>query len=93
MAALQRRMTEGGSWHVRVTLARTGHWLRDLGRVPDGLNAPDPTFDDISDRLESLASGFGTLTVVRDSAELSETPTHWQRPSVPLGTHPPVWPD
>ena len=42
MTALARRVTEGGSWHVRVSLAQTGHWIRGLGRVPDGLACPDP---------------------------------------------------
>ena len=28
-AALLRQAREGGSWHVRVSLARTGLWLRD----------------------------------------------------------------
>ncbi|HKJ00062.1 MAG TPA: CoA transferase [bacterium] len=91
LVALHRRATQGGSWHVRVSLARTGHWLRGLGRVPDGLNCPDPSFEDVRDRLEHQASGFGHLTVVRHAAELSETPPHWTRPSVPLGTHPPAW--
>ena len=27
-AALARQATEGGSWHVRVSLAQTAHWLR-----------------------------------------------------------------
>ena len=36
MTALARRATEGGSWHVRVSLAQTGHWMRGLGRI-DGL--------------------------------------------------------
>ena len=30
-AALLRQSREGGSWHVRVSLAQTGHWLRSLG--------------------------------------------------------------
>src|ERR1043166_711193 len=30
MTALARRVTEGGSWHVRVSLAQTGHWFRGL---------------------------------------------------------------
>jgi hypothetical protein len=29
---------------------------------------------------------------VRHSAVMSETPPHWERPSVPLGTHAPAWP-
>ena len=91
MTALQRRATEGGSWHVRISLAQSGHWLRQLGRI-DGLSCPDPKFDDVRDRLEESDSGFGRLTAVRHSAVMSETPTRWDRPTVPLGTHPPVWP-
>ena len=91
MTALTRRATEGGSWHVRVSLAQTGQWLRGLGRI-DGIKTPDPEFADVADRIEESASGFGKLTAVRDSVEMSETPPRWERPAVPLGTHPPVWP-
>jgi crotonobetainyl-CoA:carnitine CoA-transferase CaiB-like acyl-CoA transferase len=92
MTALKRRMTEGGSWHVRVSLAQAGHWIRGLGRVADGLACPDPDFAAVQDRLEDHDSGFGRLTAVRHAALLSETPARWARPSVPLGTHPPAWP-
>jgi crotonobetainyl-CoA:carnitine CoA-transferase CaiB-like acyl-CoA transferase len=92
MAALARRATEGGSWHVRISLAQTGHWMRGLGRVADGLACPDQNFDAVRDRLEELDSGFGRLTTVRHAAAMSETPAHWARPSVPLGTHAPEWP-
>jgi crotonobetainyl-CoA:carnitine CoA-transferase CaiB-like acyl-CoA transferase len=91
MTALARRVTEGGSWHVRVSLAHTGAWLRGIGRVPDGLAAPDIAFDDIQDLLETSDSGFGRLTAVRHAAQLSATPARWALPSVPLGTHPPAW--
>jgi crotonobetainyl-CoA:carnitine CoA-transferase CaiB-like acyl-CoA transferase len=90
MTALARRVTEGGSWHVRVSLAQTGHWIRGLGRV-NGLACPDPDSAAVADRLETHDSGFGRLTTVRHAAVLSETPAHWARPSVPLGTHAPVW--
>jgi crotonobetainyl-CoA:carnitine CoA-transferase CaiB-like acyl-CoA transferase len=92
MIALARRAREGGSWHVRVSLAQAGHWIRSLGRVPDGLACPDPGFEQVRDRLEESDSGFGRLTAVRHTAVLSETPPHWARPSVPVGTHPPQWP-
>jgi crotonobetainyl-CoA:carnitine CoA-transferase CaiB-like acyl-CoA transferase len=91
MAALHRRATEGGSWHVRLSLAQTGHWLRGLGRI-DGTHCLDPRFDDVRDCLEETPSGFGRLTAVRHAADMSETPASWARPSVPLGTHAPVWP-
>src|SRR5262249_13791711 len=31
MAALARRATDGGSYHVRVSLCQTGAWIRSLG--------------------------------------------------------------
>src|SRR5580700_6541905 len=91
MAALARRAKEGGSWHVRCSLAQTCHWFRNLGRI-DGMTCPDPKLDEVRDYLEDSASGFGRLTAVRHSAVMSETPPRWARPSVPLGTHPPAWP-
>jgi crotonobetainyl-CoA:carnitine CoA-transferase CaiB-like acyl-CoA transferase len=92
MAALARRTTNGGSWHARLSLAQTAHWLRSLGRIDGGLDCPDPSFDDVRDRLEESDSGFGRLTAVRHAALLSETPAGFERPSVPLGTHEPRWP-
>jgi hypothetical protein len=91
MAALARRANEGGSWHVRVSLAQTGSWFRQLGRI-DGTTCPDPGIDDVADCLEESPSGFGRLTAVRHAAVMSETPPLWARPTVPLGTDAPAWP-
>jgi hypothetical protein len=91
MTALLRRAREGGTWHVRASLAQTGAWLRSLGRI-DGLAAADPTRADMSEYLEESDSRFGRLSAVRHAATMSETPPCWTRPSVPLGTHPPKWP-
>jgi crotonobetainyl-CoA:carnitine CoA-transferase CaiB-like acyl-CoA transferase len=92
LAALSRQLDEGGSWHVQVSLARTGHWIRGLGRVPDGLACPAPTRETIADLLETSDSGFGRLAAVRHGGVLSDTPPRWLRPAVPLGTHPAAWP-
>jgi crotonobetainyl-CoA:carnitine CoA-transferase CaiB-like acyl-CoA transferase len=91
MTALKRRATEGGSWHARCSLAQTAQWFRGLGRIDGGLRCLDPKAADIKDRLYDSQSGFGRLTAVRHSAVMSETPTRWDRPSVPLGTHAPRW--
>jgi crotonobetainyl-CoA:carnitine CoA-transferase CaiB-like acyl-CoA transferase len=93
MTALYRRATVGGSWHVSVSLARTGHWLRGLGRVADGFSVADPSLVDIADLMETTPSGFGLMTAVRHSAVLDETPARWTRPSMPLGSHPAIWPE
>ena len=89
LAALIRRAEEGGSWHVQVSLARTGLWLRSLGRVPDGFAAPPPGPEPAV--MESLDSSFGRLSVVRHAAQLNATPAGWARPPVPLGTDPASW--
>ena len=88
-AALLKQQQEGGSWHVRLSLARTGHWLRHLGRVPSGFAV---RFPDRKVFLETSPSGFGELTAIRHAATLSRTPAHYLRPSSPPGTHAPVWP-
>jgi crotonobetainyl-CoA:carnitine CoA-transferase CaiB-like acyl-CoA transferase len=88
-AALCRQQREGGSWHVQVSLAQTGRWLRGLGRVEGGLRIALP---DRTPYLETSASGFGELCGFRHSAQLSRTPAAWTRPSMPPGSHPAVWP-
>jgi crotonobetainyl-CoA:carnitine CoA-transferase CaiB-like acyl-CoA transferase len=92
MATLARRANEGGSWHIRVSLARTGRWLQSLGQITDGPGCADLAFDDVQDYLEQVDSGFGKLTAVRHAAQMSETPCRWSRPAMPLGSHPAVWP-
>jgi crotonobetainyl-CoA:carnitine CoA-transferase CaiB-like acyl-CoA transferase len=93
MMAKARQAREGGSWHVRVSLAQTGRWLWNLGRLDDGLNTPDLAVEAIHAAfMETVSSGFGTLTAVRHSAALSKTPARWSRPAMPLGSHPPQWP-
>ena len=92
MSALARRARLGGSWHVRCSLAQTGYWLRQLGRI-DGMKCPDPRSPDVRDLLEETPSGFGQLTAVRHAVTMSETPPRWARQSMPLGTHPPAWPN
>lgn len=88
-AAKVRQLQEGGSWHVQVSLAQTAHWLRSLGRTPSGFGV---TALDRQPYLDNYASGFGDLVAIRPTPQLSRTPAHWSRPSVPPGTHAPVWP-
>jgi crotonobetainyl-CoA:carnitine CoA-transferase CaiB-like acyl-CoA transferase len=92
MMAKARQSREGGSWHVRVSLAQTGRWLWNLGRIADGLKTEDLKGDAIRPFIEDMPSGFGTLNAVSHAAKLAKTPAFWARPAVPLGTHKPEWP-
>lgn len=91
LAGLYRRATVGGSWHVRVSLARTGLWLRELGRVADGFLCKEPTREDMAGFMEDSPSGYGRLTAVRHAAELSATPARWERPAERSGTSAAGW--
>ena len=92
LAGLLRRADEGGSWLVRVSLATTGHWLRGLGRLPDGFSAPDPSFAEVADLMDETDSGFGRLTAMRHAGQIAGAPPYWARPAMPLGSSPAVWP-
>lgn len=93
MMARARQARDGGSWHVRVSLAQTGRWLWNLGRLDGGLNTPDLTGEAVHAAfIDSMPSGFGMLKAVRHSALLSNTPAQWSRPAMPLGSHPAQWP-
>jgi CoA transferase family III len=91
-AALVRQAREGGSWHVRVSLARTGLWLRELGRVEGGAKAAKPELETLKRYLQTYDSGYGKLVAMPHAAKFSGTPAQWSRPSMPPGSHPPVWP-
>lgn len=88
-AALLRQQAEGGSWHVRVSLARTAQWLRSLGRVEHGFDAAAADFSDV---MQTYDSGYGALVATRHAAQFSHTPAGWDRPSAPPGTNPLAWP-
>jgi crotonobetainyl-CoA:carnitine CoA-transferase CaiB-like acyl-CoA transferase len=87
MVALARRAREGGSYLVRVALARTAKWVNDLGRIPPEQAAatpPDLSPERIAQLSMSADSPYGRLHFLAPVAQLSETPARWERPAVPL---------
>ncbi len=92
MMARLRQASEGGSWHVRVSLAQTGRWLWNLGRLEGGLATADLAAGDVLPFIEQSASGFGALRGVRHAAVMSATPAFWERPAMPLGSSKAEWP-
>jgi crotonobetainyl-CoA:carnitine CoA-transferase CaiB-like acyl-CoA transferase len=91
MAAWLRRAEEGGSWRVRVSLARTGHWLRGLGRLENGFSVKEPGQEDVADLLETHETGFGLLTTVKPPEHMELTPCYAAMPAMPLGSHTAKW--
>ena len=91
MIALHRRAREGGSWLVRVSLAQTGHWLRSLGRVADGMAAPDLSLDEVAPWRHTMDSPFGLISAIAPVEQMSLTPARFELPPVAPGTHAPEW--
>jgi len=95
MVALGRRAREGGSWLVRVSLARTGRWLVGMGEVParDLADVPaDVTKEELARWTVDSETPAGRLHHLKPVVRMARTPAYWSRPAVPLGYHEPAWP-
>ena len=95
MVALRRRAHEGGSWLVRISLAQVGHWLVSRGQVPvSELKDVQKEFIDAELGRWTMTSDtpVGRLQHLAPVLRLSETQPRWDKPTVPLGYHQPVWP-
>jgi hypothetical protein len=94
LVALARRAREGGSWLVRVSLARTGRWIVDRGffegfpEMPEELPGAE-----LEGLMQERDTSFGRVAHLRPVLGLSETPPRWARPPVPLGSSPADWPE
>lgn len=89
MMALARRATQGGSWHVHVSLSQTCMWYQRLGDGNDRDHA-DP--GDITPFLGEMDTPtYGRIRYLKPALTMSETQPRWDLPPVPHGTHDPVW--
>ena len=92
MLALARRATEGGSWHVRVSLCQSGMFIYRQGQVTQpvtGLDLSAAELDAI--RLRSDPPHLGPLRHLGPILKMSESPAHWTRPTPKLGADAPQW--
>jgi crotonobetainyl-CoA:carnitine CoA-transferase CaiB-like acyl-CoA transferase len=90
--ALERRAREGGSWLVRVALARVGKWIVDRGTIENYAGIPDDLPEvELAPLLGEMDAPDGRIRYLKPVLELSETPPCFDRPPVPLGYHPPAW--
>ena len=96
MVALNRRVHEGGSWLVRISLAQVGRWLVSQGEIPEAdlKNIPaEFNPEEVASWSTVSDTPMGKLGHLGPVLSLSETPPRWARTSVPLGHHDPVWPE
>jgi crotonobetainyl-CoA:carnitine CoA-transferase CaiB-like acyl-CoA transferase len=95
MVALLRRAEEGGSWRVRLSLARTGRWIVERGLLDVAAIAELPQDlpeAEIARFSQETPSPMGLLRHLAPVAQMAETPPRWARPPSMLGADAPAWP-
>jgi crotonobetainyl-CoA:carnitine CoA-transferase CaiB-like acyl-CoA transferase len=91
-AALVKRASEGGSWHVTVNLTRTAMWCGSLGLVDPDLAGGDEGHRLIEPRSYDAPSLLGDIHMLAPPVQFSETPPAWLDPIlVPRGSSRAEW--
>ncbi|HEY6983786.1 CoA transferase [Reyranella sp.] len=91
MVALARRVEQGGSWLVRVSLVQVAHWLASLGTVDASAGVADLPDRELASLLMESDGPLGHLRHLKPVIEFSETPAFYAKPAEPLGTSPARW--
>jgi crotonobetainyl-CoA:carnitine CoA-transferase CaiB-like acyl-CoA transferase len=89
MIALRRRAFEGGSWHVRTSLARTAMWFQSLGNDLNPAAASE--VGNLGMLMEDRETGYGRLRYLRPALDMSVTPPAWREVVRPPGSDPAEW--
>lgn len=93
LLALARRATEGGSYHVRVSLCQSGMLIYRQGTVAFDGPEMDLSPAELSELRIETAPKFGALRHLGPVLQLSETPPRWVRPTPVLGRDRAEWLD
>ncbi|HVJ36368.1 MAG TPA: CoA transferase [Stenotrophomonas sp.] len=93
LAAMRRQAAEGGSWHVRVNLARAAMWFQSLGEFPDvAFDASQPAHRMAPPEVMKRRTPYGEVERLVPQVHLSKTPGRWRDPLVAVrGSDLPVW--
>jgi crotonobetainyl-CoA:carnitine CoA-transferase CaiB-like acyl-CoA transferase len=91
MIGLARRVEQGGSWLVRVSLVQVAHWLANLGTVDATKGTAELPEAALLPLLMESVGPFGRLRHLNPAVKLGETPAFYARPAEPLGSSPAIW--
>jgi crotonobetainyl-CoA:carnitine CoA-transferase CaiB-like acyl-CoA transferase len=96
MAALLRRSIEGGSYHVKLSLARSVMWVQELGLLETTGQASLPEKDNYPAKMTSIDSVYGKLSFLAPPLSFSNLslPDESSLLSLlPYGADAPEWQD
>jgi crotonobetainyl-CoA:carnitine CoA-transferase CaiB-like acyl-CoA transferase len=93
LLALARRATEGGSYHVRVSLCQSGMFIYrqgDVGYQQSGMDLNETELDQL---LVESQPASGKVRHLGPVLRMSETQPFWDKPTPVLGGDKPQWLD
>jgi crotonobetainyl-CoA:carnitine CoA-transferase CaiB-like acyl-CoA transferase len=91
IAALRRRAREGGSYHVRVNLARCAMWFMSLGQVNEAEFANPPSRMKPPETMRA-STPYGDYERLAPLVKLPRTPNRWREPLLDVrGAARPTW--
>lgn len=91
MVALARRVEQGGSWLVRVSLVQVAHWLANLGTIDATKGMAELAENELLPLLTESTGPFGRLRHLKPVIQLGTTPAYFAKPAEPLGSSPARW--
>jgi crotonobetainyl-CoA:carnitine CoA-transferase CaiB-like acyl-CoA transferase len=93
MVALLRRSQEGGSYRVRVSLARTSMWWMGWDRVTSAAALDEEPHRIMTPDTFILATPLGEFKGVSCQVRFSATQPFFDQPLTPIGSSAPIWID
>jgi crotonobetainyl-CoA:carnitine CoA-transferase CaiB-like acyl-CoA transferase len=93
MAALLRRSIEGGSYHVKISLARSEMWVQELGFLDTSTQNSIPANDTYPVKMTSIDSVFGKISFPAPPLVFSNLVLPNDASLVPYGADEPQWRD
>ena len=91
MAALLRRSTEGGSYHVKLSLTRSAMWVQELGFLNTTTQSSLPERDSYLLKMTSIESVYGKVSFLAPPLTFSNLTLPNASRLSPYGADAPEW--
>ncbi|MBP1296351.1 CoA transferase [Bradyrhizobium elkanii] len=91
MAALLRRAEQGGSYHVKLSLARSAMWVQEFGLLDTALQAHLPISDTYPAQMTEMKSVYGNVSFLAPPLKFSNLLLPEATSLEPYGAGQPAW--
>ncbi|MDQ0625978.1 CoA transferase [Paraburkholderia graminis] len=93
MAALLRRSIEGGSYHVKLSLARSAMWVQEMGLLDVSVQGELPSNDNYPAKLVAIQTPYGSVAGLQPPLQFSAMKLPAAEKLEPYGASAATWLD